>query len=94
MSTQSEVDLALLRLNDALCALERANGGSHTLILLPHDHRKPVHVSMDGKPQDLKTLIPHIAEDESLAAQYMLEMGVMDRHQNYLDSLPWELTPK
>lgn len=89
MTEQSEIDIALLRLNDALCALERANGGSHTLVLLPHDHRKPVHVSLDGKPQDLKMLVPTVAEDEGLAATHLLELAVMERHQNYVSSLPF-----
>jgi hypothetical protein len=89
MTEQSDVDLALLRLNDAICALERANGGTHTLILLPHDHRRPVHVSLDGKPQDLTSMIPHIAEDEGLAATHVLELAVMERQENYVSSLPF-----
>lgn len=40
----------LLRLDDAICERERDAGRGHTLILIPHDRREEVHISLDGKP--------------------------------------------
>lgn len=58
MSTLKDIDRALRQLNDALCSYERNVGSGHTLLLIPHLSTLPVRVSLDGKPVDLKPLVP------------------------------------
>jgi hypothetical protein len=51
--THDDVELALVRLNDALCSLERDAGPGSTLVLIPHDGRLSLRLSLDGKPVTL-----------------------------------------
>lgn len=44
------INRKLSELNDAICTAERAAGGEYTLVLIPHDAKKEVHVSINGKP--------------------------------------------
>ncbi len=43
-------ELALIRLNDALCSFERATGREYTLILVPESADEKIHMSQSGKP--------------------------------------------
>jgi len=43
-------ELALIRLNDALCSFERATGREYTLILVPETLNEKIHMSQSGKP--------------------------------------------
>ncbi len=44
------IELPLLRLNEVICEAERAGGAGHTVLVIPHDPREPVAISLDGKP--------------------------------------------
>jgi len=52
----ADCDLALTRLNDALCTFERDTGRQYLLVLIPEQPDEEVHVSQSGKPVDMKSV--------------------------------------
>jgi hypothetical protein len=83
--TNEDVGLALLRLNDELCSLERNAGSGATLILIPHDTRLPIHVSMDGKPQELPADVRGFVE-QNVGMAFMLRGD----DSNHAPELVWQ----
>ena len=46
----TEMERALIELNDRICSWERDTGRKYTLILIPHQSDDLLQVSQDGKP--------------------------------------------
>jgi hypothetical protein len=47
-----DCELALIRLNDALCSFNLVSGREYTLVLVPGNTEEKIHISIDGKPDD------------------------------------------
>jgi hypothetical protein len=52
---------ALLRLNDAACNDERGSGVEYTVIVIPHDPKEEIEISVNGKPTTAPTLAQAVA---------------------------------
>jgi len=64
-----DVEIAIIRLLDALCSWERDTGRRSTLILIPHNDDENIIIAQDGKP-----IFSHIITPERL-----LEIAQHDR---------------
>lgn len=66
----SDVEQALIHLNDALCSWERATGRESTLILIPHNPDEKIVISQSGKPLPLDSdLEPELMLANALTAR-------------------------
>ncbi|MFA6043008.1 MAG: hypothetical protein WCV85_00555 [Patescibacteria group bacterium] len=66
----SEVQQALVKLNDALCTFERNTCRRYTLVLIPHAADELCHVSLSGKP---------ISEDSQLKPDEAVAIAIAER---------------
>jgi hypothetical protein len=58
-----EIDVWLMRLNDAICSRERATLREYTLLLIPHSREEPIQASVNGKPVPPDVPIGVLVED-------------------------------
>jgi len=64
-------ELALVRLNDALCSFERMTGREYTLVLVPESPDEKIHMSQSGKP---------LPEDFDMSPEEILAMAMKKRN--------------
>lgn len=84
MSSQEDIDIALLRLNDALSSHNCNAGSGYTLILLPHHSTLPVRASLDGKPVDLAAIVDDITSEKGQrnAADFLVLNAFEERRED------------
>lgn len=65
-----QCEMALIRLNDALCTFERNTGREYTLMLIPKAQDERIHMSQSGKP---------LPSDFDMSPQQIFENAMQER---------------